>query len=131
MEDKVFHLRGLVYAGVDKEEIDIARSRLLEEQRPDGSWAQMPDLDGDAYATGSALLALRSAGMAPTEAGYRKAVKFLVSTQKEDGSWLVTTRSRPVQVFFDNGDPGGKSQFISFAATSWAVLALLEAFPVR
>jgi hypothetical protein len=34
-----------------------------------------------------------------------------------------------LQLFFDNGDPGGKSQFISFAATGWAVLALLEQFP--
>jgi hypothetical protein len=34
-------------------------------------------------------------------------------------------------VFFDNGDPHGKSQFISFAATGWAVLALLETVPGR
>jgi N-acyl-D-amino-acid deacylase len=43
----------------------------------------------------------------------------------------VQTRSRPVQVFFDNGDPGGKSQFISFLATGWATLALLEACPEK
>jgi hypothetical protein len=34
-----------------------------------------------------------------------------------------------LQPFFDNGDPGGKSQFISFAATGWATLALLETVP--
>jgi N-acyl-D-amino-acid deacylase len=45
-------------------------------------------------------------------------------TQHDDGSWLVETRSKPVQVYFDNGDPHGKSQFISVAATSWAVAAL-------
>jgi N-acyl-D-amino-acid deacylase len=89
----------------------------------------MPELDGDAYATGSALLALRAAGLAKDKA-YEQAVAFLVKTQKEDGSWFVKTRSRPVQTFFDNGDPGGESQFISMSATSWALLALLQEYPV-
>jgi len=53
-------------------------------------------------------------------------VKYLLRTQREDGAWVVQTRSRPLQAFFDNGDAGGKSQFISFAATNWAILALLE-----
>ena len=68
-------------------------------------------------------------GLEPTDPAYQKAAKHLLATQRDDGSWLVETRSRPVQVFFDNGDPGGKSQFISFAATGWATLALLEQYP--
>ncbi len=124
-EDKIFHLRGLVYADAEAQEIDSARDLLVREQTPDGSWAQLPDLAGDAYATGSALVALKISGLPADHPAFRKAVKFLVSTQKEDGSWLVTTRSRPIQVLFDNGDPGGPSQFISFAATNWAVLGLL------
>jgi N-acyl-D-amino-acid deacylase len=130
-EDKVFRLRGLVYAGAGREEIKAARHALLKQQRPDGSWTQVPDQAGDAYATGSALIALRAAGLAPTDAAYQKGVKYLLATQNADGSWLVQTRSRPVQIFFDNGDPGGKSQFISFAATNWAVLALLELYPLK
>jgi N-acyl-D-amino-acid deacylase len=58
-------------------------------------------------------------------------VDYLLRTQCDDGSWLVETRSKPIQVFFDNGDPGGNSQFISFAATGWAVLALLETIDGR
>jgi N-acyl-D-amino-acid deacylase len=131
MEDQIFRLRGLVYAGADRKEIATARDQLLKEQRKDGSWAQLPDLDGDAYATGAALMALRQAGLATTDPAYRKAVKFLLATQKGDGSWLVKTRSRPLQTFFDNGDPGGKSQFISFASTNWAILALLEQYPLK
>jgi hypothetical protein len=130
-EDRMFHLRGLVYAGADREGIATARDALLKEQRTDGSWAQLPERDGDAYATGAVLVALRVAGMLPTDAAYQKGVKYLLGAQKPDGAWLVETRSRPVQTFFDNGDPGGKSQFISFAATGWAVLALLETLPAK
>ena len=53
-----------------------------------------------------------------------KAVRFLLKTQCDDGSWFVETRAKPVQVFFDNGDPHGKSQFISIPATCWAVAGL-------
>jgi N-acyl-D-amino-acid deacylase len=130
-EDRIFHLRGLIAAKADKKAIADARARLLKDQHKDGSWAQLPDLAGDAYASGSAVVALRAAGLPTTDPAYRKAVQFLLSTQKDDGSWLVTTRSRQVQTFFDNGDPGGKSQFISFAATNWAVLALLEQYPLK
>jgi N-acyl-D-amino-acid deacylase len=129
-EDKVGRLRGLVWAGADKEAIESARAALMKDQRDDGSWAQLPELDGDAYATGTVLMALRCAGLSTKDAAYEKGVKYLVRTQKPDGSWIVQTRSRPVQVFFDNGDPGGKSQFISFTATGWATLALLEQYSV-
>jgi N-acyl-D-amino-acid deacylase len=130
-EDKVFHLRGLVFAEADQKQIEAARQALVKEQRDDGSWAQLPELSGDAYATATVLVAVRAAGMEPTDPVYQQGVAYLLQTQKPDGSWLVETRSRPVQVFFDNGDPGGKSQFISFAATNWALLALLEVIPVR
>src|SRR5262249_55973473 len=104
---------------------------LLEEQKEDGSWAQLPDKAGDAYATGIVLAALRTAEVKPADPAFQKAVKYLLNTQRDDGAWIVETRSRPVQAFFDNGDPGGKSQFISFASTCWATLALLEAIPPK
>jgi N-acyl-D-amino-acid deacylase len=125
-EDKWAHLRGLVEAGADPKRIDEARDALLKEQRPDGSWSQLPDRDGDAYATGAVLMALRRAGVKADSPAYCKGVAFLVDTQRTDGAWIVETRSKPIQLYFDNGDPGGRSQFISFAATGWAVLALLE-----
>lgn len=128
-EDIVFHLRGLVDAGAEPKAIEEARSLLLIQQRSNGSWAQLPDMDGDAYATATALVALRRAGLDTNHDAYKKGIKYLLDGQKEDGAWIVQTRSRPVQVFFDNGDPGGKSQFISYAATNWAVLALLETTP--
>jgi hypothetical protein len=130
-EDKIFRLRGLVQAGVDKREIKAAKDLLLKEQKAaDGSWSQVPGKPGDAYATGSALISLRIAGLSTDSPVYAKALKFLLASQNKDGSWIVQTRSRPIQTFFDNGDAGGKSQFISMSATSWATLALLETLPV-
>jgi hypothetical protein len=130
-EDKAFRLRALVNGGAADKEITAARDLLIEEQNEDGSWAQLPDKPGDAYATGIVLAALRTAEVKPADPAFQKAVKYLLNTQRHDGAWLVETRSRPVQTFFDNGDPGGKSQFISFASTCWATLALLEAIPPK
>jgi hypothetical protein len=76
------------------------------------------------------LVTLRRAGLAATEKAHQKGVKYLIDSQLDDGAWFVQTRSKPLQKFFDNGDHGGKSQFISFAATNWAVLALLDTLPM-
>ena len=130
-EDKVFHLRGLVYGGAAKAEVEAARAALLKDQREDGSWSQLPEMSGDAYATGTALTALRLAGLAADAEAYQKGVKYLLAMQRPDGAWVVQTRSKPVQKFFNNGDPGDKSQFLSFATTGWATLALLETLPTK
>jgi N-acyl-D-amino-acid deacylase len=130
-EDRVFRLRGLVDAGAEPKDVAAARDELLRWQLADGSWAQLRDMTGDAYATGTALAALRHSGLESTHAAYRRGVKYLLRSQDETGAWLVKTRAKPLQVYFDNGDLGGKSQFISFAATNWAVMALLEVAPGR
>jgi N-acyl-D-amino-acid deacylase len=128
-EDKVFHLRGLVDSGAEPKVLEAARQRLLDDQWADGSWAQLEKMTGDAYATATVLTALRHAGLDVKHDAYVRGIEYLLETQQEDGAWIVQTRSKPLQLFFDNGDPGGKSQFISFAATGWAVLALLETVP--
>jgi len=124
-EDRVFKIWGLLAGGADKEMIAEARDDLQKQQRPDGGWAQLDELKSDAYATGAALVVLQKAGLAVDSAAYRAGVRFLVLNQDVSGGWIVPTRSRPIQTFFDNGDPGGKGQFISTAATGWAVTALV------
>jgi N-acyl-D-amino-acid deacylase len=47
----------------------------------------------------------------------------------QDGSWLVRTRSYPVQPPKDTGFPHGKHQWISAAGTSWAAMALALSLP--
>lgn len=57
-----------------------------------------------------------------------RALKYLIKTQKQDGSWHVSSRATPVQEFFDNGDPHETDQFISIMATAWATAALANAW---
>jgi ankyrin repeat protein len=127
-EDHVFRILGLIWGGGSGETIRKTGSQLLALQRSDGGWGQIPALASDAYATGQALVALREAGiMSPGDARYQSGVRYLVDSQMEDGSWLVRTRSPSFQPYFDSDFPHGYDQFISAAASNWAVMALLPA----
>jgi ankyrin repeat protein len=127
-EERAFQLLGLQWAGGNKEVIRTAARALLAEQRPDGGWAQIPSLASDAYATGQALVALRESGaLKVTDPAYQRGVEFLRTTQLGDGTWHVRTRALPVQPYFESGFPHGVDQFISAAATNWAVQALAPA----
>lgn len=123
-EDKIARLWGLKLLGGSNEEISMARQIVLAAQRADGGWGQTSEMESDAYATGSTLFVLLEAGVAPGDLKLQCAIEFLLKSQLDDGSWHVKTRAKPVQKFFDNGDPHGKDQFISIAGTCWAVAAL-------
>jgi hypothetical protein len=131
-EDHVFRLHALKLAGASEAALREAAADLLRLQRDDGGWAQLPDLDSDAYATGSALTALQlSGGMKADDPAYRRGLAFLLAIQQEDGSWHVVSRSKPFQAYFETGYPHGKDQFISSAAGGWATIALALALPAR
>ena len=124
-EDRSFQLLGLTWAGGNKDVIRKAGSALLAEQRSDGGWAQIPTLESDAYATGEALVALQESGrlrIGDTE--YKRGTRFLVNSQHEDGSWYVRSRSIAIMPLFESDFPYGIDQWISAAATNWAVMAL-------
>jgi hypothetical protein len=105
---------------------------LLKTQRPGGGWGQLDTLPEDAYATGTALVALHeAAGLATSDLRYRRGLAFLLAAQLPDGSWHVRSRSRPFQTYFESGFPHGKDQFISLAASSWATTALALALPLN
>src|SRR5437773_8093154 len=129
-EDRVFRLRLLHVAEAPKDEIRGAAHELLETQRADGGWAQLASLDSDAYATGTALVALHQAGgVATADPAYRNGLRFLLGTQLDDGSWHVPTRSTPIQTYYESGYPHGEDQFISITAPGWATTALALALP--
>jgi squalene cyclase len=119
---------GLTWAGGNADAISDAAKELLAEQQSDGGWRQIASLPSDAYATGQALTALHEAGaLAVTDQAYQRGIKFLLSTQFEDGSWHVKSRSIPLQPYFESGFPHGPDQWISVAATNWAAMALIPA----
>ncbi|MGE0761353.1 MAG: prenyltransferase/squalene oxidase repeat-containing protein [Pirellulaceae bacterium] len=131
-EDRVFRLRALALVDAPAETVRQAADELLAAQRDDGGWSQLSDMKSDAYATGSALVALHQAGgLAPTEKTYRRGIQFLLSNQLPDGSWHVVSRSKPFQTYFESGYPHGKDQFISIAAGGWATAALVLALPAH
>ncbi|MBL8293431.1 MAG: ankyrin repeat domain-containing protein, partial [Bryobacterales bacterium] len=87
-EDCVMQLLGLTWARSNEVKPDKLIRNVLALQRENGGWAQTPYLQPDAYATGTALIALHEAGVASTSPAYQKGVRFLLETQAEDGSWF-------------------------------------------
>lgn len=131
-EDLVFRLWGLQWFGGSTEERTRFVERIVKRQREDGGWnAEGMTLDSEAYSTGQTLFALLDNGTPADSPVVRRAAEYLAKTQHADGSWFVATRAKPVQVFFDNGDPHGKSQFISIAATGFSTAALARYVAVK
>jgi N-acyl-D-amino-acid deacylase len=127
-EDLVFGLRLAHELQMSHEITKRFVAKLTSEQRDDGGWGQIPDMNSDAYATGSALVALHEAGgVSCTNSSWQAGIAFLLRAQQPDGSWRVATRVTPLQDFFESGFPHGRDQFISAFATGWATDALLVA----
>ncbi|MBM3812796.1 MAG: hypothetical protein FJW20_14310 [Acidimicrobiia bacterium] len=127
-QDDAFRVLGLKWAGAPAAELSKLAQPILAAQKPDGGWSQLPAMQSDAYATGQALYALNDgAAIAASQPAYRKGVDFLLKTQLDDGSWYVRRRGFGFQPYFDYGFPHGRDQFISAAATSWAVIGLSAA----
>ena len=133
-EDAAYRLMGLVWAGGASAE-DLARARrdLIAMQNANGGWSQLPGYSADAYSTGEALFALSESGVTATDASWQRGQRFLLSTQARDGTWRVRTRMlSPADVsppYFNVGFPYAKDAFLSYAGTSWAVMALLTTLP--
>ena len=124
-EEHAFRLLALRWANAPSDVIAAAARDLLALQKDDGGWAQLETMASDAYASGEALVALRESGaIALTDRAYRKGLEFLLRTQIADGSWIVETRTVPIQAYFESGFPYGVNQWVSAAATGWATMAL-------
>src|SRR5205085_10607284 len=107
-EDRVFRLRALKLARAGNDAVQAAADELLKNQRADGGWGQTAAMDSDAYATGTALVALHeSGGVETSHAPYQRGVKYLLEAQRPDGSWHVASRSKPFQLYFESGFPHG------------------------
>jgi mono/diheme cytochrome c family protein len=129
--DRVFQLLGLVWSGQPRPALKPFIDAVLAGQGPDGGWSQLPTLPPDAWATGTALVALQKAAYGVWEEPYERGVNFLLRTQYDDGSWWVRSRSWPFQVHFDSQFPHGRDQWISAGATAWATSAILLSVPAE
>lgn len=128
-EDAAFRLMGLAWADAGKSEIERAGRDLLAMRDVSGAWPQLAGYPADAYSTGESIFALHEAGLAAPEPAYR----FLLSTQAGDGTWRVHTRMlSPADVsppYFTTGFPYGKDEYLSYAGSVWATMALLAELP--
>lgn len=126
-EDRVFRLWALHAAQSDTH---AAAQDLLHTQREDGGWSQLENMTSDAYATGTALVALHRIGsVTANDPAYQRGLRWLLQNQLPDGSWHVVSRAKPFQKYFESGYPHGKDQFISITAACWSTTALLLALP--
>jgi len=109
-----------------RESLQPTIDELLALQRSDGGWSQtVPDWQSDAFATGQTLYALSLAGYSAERPEIKRAIDFLVTTQKPDGSWPMLSRSTP------DGSPGSSKLLspIVCAASSWATMGLARLSP--
>jgi ankyrin repeat protein len=126
--DEADRIMGLKAAGVPDSDLEKSVHALLAEQASDGGWSQNGFLDSDAYATGMVLSTLYQNGfLKPSDPAYTRGVAFLLKTQFPDGSWYVRSRGPKLQPYFQSGFPFDHDQWISAAATSFAVMALAPA----
>ncbi|HTF71849.1 MAG TPA: ankyrin repeat domain-containing protein [Edaphobacter sp.] len=126
--DENWKLLGLFWSKAGPEQIAQSARLVLNHQRADGGWAQLPGLGSDAYATGQSLYALAVAGTLDTNsAAWKRGIAYLLKTQQADGTWRVKSRSFPFQPYFESGFPYGSDQWISMAGSSWATIALTMA----
>lgn len=132
-DERNMQLIGLRWAGAGAEVLRPLAAVILAAQRADGGWSQRAELASDAYATGQTLYALEVSGSMPrTAPAYAKGVRYLLSTQRGDGSWYVRSRAPKFQPYFESGFPYGSDQWISQMATGWATAALTLALdPAR
>jgi hypothetical protein len=126
-ESKVLKLLLAIRAGKARSDLQLEIDELLAAQQPDGGWKQIPDWKSDAFATGQTLYVLTLAGESVERPQIKRAIAFLVSTQKSDGSWPMLSRSSP------DGRPGSAKLLtpITCSASSWATLGLAKLVPNR
>ena len=97
--------------------------QLLGRQNKDGGWSQVKGIASDAFATGQALYVLNLSGVTNDRPEVQRGVAFLVTTQKDDGSWAMTPRSHPDTTPMTNTVP------ITYFGSAWGTIGLVRSSP--
>ena len=128
----MFRLLALKEAGANDEAIRGRGGELRQTQRADGGVGPARRLPSDAYATGSALVALhRGRRAGDRRPGVPPRAWFLLRTQQPDGTWFVKSRSKPFQPYYESGFPLREGPVHLGAASGWATAALAAACESR
>jgi ATP/maltotriose-dependent transcriptional regulator MalT len=107
--------------GRPAEETQPLIQRITQRQNADGGWSQSTEMASDAWATGQALYALSHAGVKADDPMLARGREFLIKTQREDGSWAMTSRPCPPS------NAGAKLLMpITGAGSAWGVLGLVR-----
>lgn len=113
-QDMAMLLAGLGEAGAGPSDPDVVRMRavLAGIQLPNGSWKIMnnPPVAGNAYGTGLAVLAMRSAGFGLEDPALAAGRTWLLANQQANGAWPA------------NDWVGGNPSLV--APSMWGALAL-------
>jgi hypothetical protein len=109
---------GQIQSGIDQ---------LLKQQNADGGWSPTRELASDCYTTGQALYVLSFAGVKNDRPEVQRAVTFLAATQREDGSWPMTSRNHPGVE--STRDPIRNPVPITYFGSAWAMLGLVRSVP--
>ncbi|NNE00500.1 MAG: terpene cyclase/mutase family protein [Pirellulaceae bacterium] len=110
----------LALARNERNVVSRLRNTLLEQQNGDGGWGWIVGEASDALGTGLALYALKRCDDMPAiTTASKRATKFLISTQKDDGSWTVNGTKRATKA--------KPTPTANYWGTAWAVIALLQA----
>ncbi|WP_298868569.1 prenyltransferase/squalene oxidase repeat-containing protein [uncultured Gimesia sp.] len=95
--------------------------KLRSQQKPDGGWGWMVTDESDALGTGLALYALLRAGLDSNDQAIKRAQQFLVSTQRDDGSWPVKGTKEKKK--------NNVEETAVYWGTTWAAVSLIESLP--
>lgn len=112
-----------VRLGKTAKELQPQIDALLKRQNTDGGWGQLKDAASDAFATGQVLYFLSIAGVKSDTKEMNHGLTFLVSTQKEDGSWPMKRRGHP------GVTPGDFTWPIIHLGSAWGTIALAHCAP--
>lgn len=104
-------------------DVESGINQLLSRQGRDGGWGQDVDLKSDAFATGQALYFLNLAGVPSSRPEIQRGVAYLIASQKDDGSWPMTSRPHPGEKAMTNPVP------ITYFGSAWATLGLMRSSP--
>jgi squalene-hopene/tetraprenyl-beta-curcumene cyclase len=97
------------------------QKRLRAVQNADGGWGWLTGESSDALATGISLFALCQSGVAANDSAVHSARKYLLETQRADGSWAVlgTKEMSKTQI----------EETSTYWGTTWATIGLLQTLP--